>query len=184
MPLFLSSNVLNTGGETQDVCKLKINISSVILIVKIINSSLCIRMCEFLHLNAMYLTNRPKEQAIWHRKNTVTNLTLFSYFNELLPTTQTNWLKVTENRKCVFVSGLLPYVACLPVNVRYFTFAFGKEGKEGAVGEQRGLCLRNQRQIVQPSLETLTNQGFSISHEYGEDLVFIQDITFFFACIY
>lgn len=82
----------------------------------------------------------------------------------MLPTTQANRVKVTEKGKCVFVSGLLPYALCLPMNVRYFSL--GKEGKEEAVGGQRGICFKNLRQIVQLSLEALTNQGISISHEY------------------
>lgn len=86
----------------------------------------------------MYLINRPKEQAIWHQKNIVTNLTLFPYFYELLPTTQANRLKVTEKGKCVFVSGLVPYAFCWPVNMRYFTFAFWEGGQREGCGRTEG----------------------------------------------
>lgn len=68
----------------------------------------------------------------------MTSLTLFSYFYELLLTTQANRLKVTEKGKSVFVSGLLRYALCLPVNMRNFTFAFREGGQRGGCGRTEG----------------------------------------------
>lgn len=138
-----------------------------------------ILMCKFMHLR-----DGSREQSIWHLKNIVTNLSLFLDPFELFPTIQTNRLKDHWKGKMYLclVCFLMLYVGLRMWDI--LLLPLGEESEDDVAGGWRGLCLRNWRQVIQFSLETVTNQelakAMSMNVEWlRQDLVFIWDIIYF-----